>query len=170
MYTRTNAGTTGFLLLNVGLILLLDRYFEIFIQDTWPLILIAMGVYIFLVPKRKSAVKPIINRERFRKTALPMTKVQSNSEQIPLLTRWSLITIFSSLLGLFVITALITHIWTVVIAFTEGGFFGGVISLLLPFLAELYWMFKMFGENDTYSYCALTHLILAIPFSMFGRK
>lgn len=78
--------------------------------------------------------------------------------------------IFVSLFGIFTVTAIITHIWTVIIAFTEGGFFSGIISLFLPFLAELYWMFKMFGENDTYSYIALTHLILAIPFSMFGRE
>ncbi|WP_425422894.1 hypothetical protein [Phaeodactylibacter xiamenensis] len=77
--------------------------------------------------------------------------------------------IFVSLYGVFAITAIITHIWTVIIAFTEGGFLGGIISLFLPFLAELYWMFKMFGENDTYAYIALAHLILAIPFGMFGR-
>jgi hypothetical protein len=74
--------------------------------------------------------------------------------------------IFVSLFGVFAITAIITHIW---IAFTEAGFFGGILTLFLPFLGELYWMFKMFGENDTYAYIALTHLILAIPFSMFGR-
>ncbi|MDY0076158.1 MAG: hypothetical protein RBR87_02695 [Bacteroidales bacterium] len=77
--------------------------------------------------------------------------------------------LFVSLYGIFVITAIITHIWTVVIAFTIGGFLAGVISLFLPFLAELYWMFKMFGVNDAYAYIALVHLILAIPYSMFGR-
>ena len=76
--------------------------------------------------------------------------------------------IFVSLYGVFAITAIITHIWTVIIAFTDGGFIGGVISLFLPFLAELYWMFQMFGENDTYAYIALVHLILAIPFGMLG--
>lgn len=77
--------------------------------------------------------------------------------------------IFVSLYGVFAVTAIITHIWTVVIAFTEGGFLAGLVSLFLPFLAELYWMIKMFGENDTYAYIALVHLILAIPFAMFGR-
>lgn len=75
--------------------------------------------------------------------------------------------IFVSLYGVFAITALITHIWTVIIAFTIGGFWGGILSLFLPVLAELYWMFKMFGVNDTYAYIALIHLILAIPFSIF---
>jgi len=50
----------------------------------------------------------------------------------------------------------------------RSRFWGGVLTLFLPFLGELYWMFKMFGENDTYAYIALTQLILAIPFSMFG--
>lgn len=71
-----------------------------------------------------------------------------------------------SIAGIFAITALITHIWTVIIAFTEGGFLSGIISLFLPFLAELYWMFKMFGENDLYAYIALVHLLLAIPISL----
>ena len=75
--------------------------------------------------------------------------------------------IFASLFGLFAITAIITHIWTVIIAFSEGGFLGGIITLFLPVLGELYWMFRMFGENNTYAIIALVHLILAIPFSMF---
>jgi len=78
--------------------------------------------------------------------------------------------IFVSLYGVFAVTAIITHIWTVIIAFTESGFFGGIISLFLPFLSELYWMFKMFGENDTYAYLALIHLLLAILFSVLGRE
>jgi hypothetical protein len=76
--------------------------------------------------------------------------------------------IFVSLYGVFAISAIITHIWTVIIAFTEAGFFGGVLTLFLPFLGEIYWMFRMFGENDTYAYIALVHLILAIPFSILG--
>ena len=78
--------------------------------------------------------------------------------------------IFTSLYGFFAISAIITHVWTVWIAFSEGGFFAGIVSLFLPFLAELYWMFKMFGENDSYAYIALFNLILAIPFSIYGRE
>ncbi len=76
---------------------------------------------------------------------------------------------FVSLVGIFAITAIITHIWTVIIAFSIGGFWGGILTLFLPFLGELYWMFKMFGQNDTYAYIALVHLILAIPISLFAR-
>ncbi len=77
--------------------------------------------------------------------------------------------LFVSLYSLFVLTALITHLWTVIIAFDVAGFFGGLITLFLPFLSELYWMFNMFGENDTYAYIALIHLLLAVPFFVFGR-
>lgn len=70
---------------------------------------------------------------------------------------------------IFIVTATITHIWTVIIAFSEGGIFAGVLSLLLPFLSEIYWIFKMFGENNLYAYTALTHLIIAIPVGMFGK-
>lgn len=64
---------------------------------------------------------------------------------------------------IFAITAIITHIWTVIIAFSESGVNGGFLSLFLPVLSELYWMFMMFGENNLYSIIALLHLILVIP-------
>lgn len=77
--------------------------------------------------------------------------------------------LFVSLYSIFIVTAIITHIWTVVIAFTQGGLLGGVVTLILQVLGEIYWMIKMFGVNDAYSYIALIHLILAIPFSILGR-
>lgn len=78
--------------------------------------------------------------------------------------------ILISISGIFVITALITHIWTVIIGFTEAGFWGGIITLFLPFLSEIYWMIKMFGVNDLYAWIAFIHLILAIPVSMVNGK
>lgn len=77
-----------------------------------------------------------------------------------------LIAIFGIIYVVFMITALITHVWTVIIAFSESGFFGGVLTLFLPFISEIYWMIKMFGENDLYACIALIHLILAIPISL----
>lgn len=77
--------------------------------------------------------------------------------------------IASIILAVFAVTATITHIWTVIIAFTVGGFFGGIASLLLPFLSELYWMLSMFGENNAYAFIALAHLILAIPITILSR-
>jgi hypothetical protein len=75
-----------------------------------------------------------------------------------------------AIFGLFVITAIITHIWTVIIAFSEAGVMGGLLTLFLPFLGELYWMFKMFGENDTYAYISLVHLILSVLFAAIGKE
>jgi hypothetical protein len=72
-------------------------------------------------------------------------------------------TLLISLYPIFVITSIVTHIWTVIIAFSESGFLGGIITLILPGISEIYWMFKMFGENDLYAYIALIQLILAIP-------
>jgi hypothetical protein len=77
--------------------------------------------------------------------------------------------LFVSLYSLYTLSAIITHLWTVIIAFDVAGFFGGVVTLFLPFLSELYWIFNMFGENDTYAYIALIHLLLAVPFSIIGR-
>lgn len=78
--------------------------------------------------------------------------------------------LFFLIVAIFPVTAIITHIWTVIIAFSEAGLFGGILSFLLPFLSELYWMFKMFGENDLYAWIALTHLLLAIPISLNGSN
>ena len=72
-----------------------------------------------------------------------------------------------SFIGLFSITAFITHIWTAIIAFSNAGFWGGIFTLFLPFLGEIYWMIKMFGENDFYAFTALLHLILSIPLVFF---
>jgi hypothetical protein len=79
-----------------------------------------------------------------------------------------LISIFRIVYVVFMITALVTHIWTVIIAFNESGFIGGILTLFLPFLSEIYWMIKMFGENDLYAYIALVHLILVVPISLLG--
>lgn len=78
--------------------------------------------------------------------------------------------ILKSLFGVFVITAIITHIWTILIAFSEGGILAGVLSLFLPLLAEIFWMIRMFGENDFYSYVALIHILLGILFYFSSKN
>ena len=77
-------------------------------------------------------------------------------------------TLLGSIFAIFSITATITHIWTVIIAFKAGGMIAGIISLFLPVISELYWMIKMFGDNDAYAYTALIHVILSAVFSIFG--
>lgn len=75
----------------------------------------------------------------------------------------------TSIYPVFEITAVATHIWTVVIAFNAGGFLAGVISFFLPVFSEIYWIVKMFGSNNVFVFIALLHLLLAVPISR-GRK
>src|ERR1700712_2361945 len=63
----------------------------------------------------------------------------------------------------FEITAIATHIWTVVIAFHYGGFLMGVGSLILPGPAEVYWIFKLLDDQPVYAATAILHLLLIIP-------
>ncbi len=70
----------------------------------------------------------------------------------------------------FIVTAIITHVWTTIIGFQEGGFFGGILTFIFPFLSEVYWMIKMFGENNLYSIIALIHLILALLYAFTDRN
>jgi len=72
--------------------------------------------------------------------------------------------------GVFAITSIITHLWTTIIGFTEGGFFGGVITLFLPALSEVYWLFAMMGENNFYVVIALIHTVLAFLYFIIGRN
>ena len=70
---------------------------------------------------------------------------------------------------IFKISALVAHIWVVIVAFQESGFFGGLLSLFLPFLSELYWMFAMWGENDLFVTVCAVHLISG-GLAMFGAS
>lgn len=65
-------------------------------------------------------------------------------------------------MSIIVLLGFVTHIWTVFIAIAEAGFFGAFITLMLPVLSELYWMFVMFGVNDLYAYLVLIQF--AFPF------
>jgi len=69
--------------------------------------------------------------------------------------------------GLF---ALVAHIWTVYLGFTEAGILGGVASLLLPVLAEIYWVFQKWGQDTAYIACVFIPIILSAFASLFGRR
>lgn len=73
--------------------------------------------------------------------------------------------LFALISIVFPITATILHFWTTYIAYTESGFFAALVTLIIPVLSEVYWMFKMFGENNVYAWVALLHFILALPVS-----
>jgi hypothetical protein len=70
------------------------------------------------------------------------------------------------ILGVFPITAVVFHIWTTIIAFTEGGIMGGILTLIFPVIGELYWMIKMWGENDTYTTLCIVHMLGALAWTM----
>ena len=69
----------------------------------------------------------------------------------------------------FEITAIATHIWTVIIAFHYGGFLMGIGSLILPGPAEVYWIFKLLDDQPVYAATAILHLLLVVPMKM-ARK
>jgi cytochrome c biogenesis protein CcdA len=63
----------------------------------------------------------------------------------------------------FEITAIATHIWTVVIAVKAGGFFAGIASFFLPLLSEIYWIAKVFERNQVFVFVVLLHFLLVVP-------
>lgn len=63
---------------------------------------------------------------------------------------------------LFWASSILMHIWTIVIAYQSYGYFGALITLFLPGLSELYWMYTVVGGNDVYAYIAMIHLLLTI--------
>lgn len=73
---------------------------------------------------------------------------------------------------IFTISAIITHLWTTIIAFSQGGIFAGIITFISPFASEIYWIFAMFGVNNVYSTIAIIQVILGLlifPFSGYKR-
>lgn len=58
--------------------------------------------------------------------------------------------------------ALAFHIYTVIIGFTQGGLLGGILTLLFPFVASIYWMIVMWGRDPVYSLLAIIYLIGAL--------
>lgn len=80
--------------------------------------------------------------------------------------------ILTSLYTVFGLTALITHIWTIIIAYKESGFFAAILSLFAPLLAEGYWMVVLYGKNNFYVVLALIHVLLVLSFLLFkkGKK
>ena len=78
-----------------------------------------------------------------------------------------IIQILSLILSL---SGLVTIIWTIIIGFSKGAI-SGLVTLFLPILSSLYWMVKMFGENNAYSYTVLIQLVLTVVIFFFeGRK
>lgn len=78
--------------------------------------------------------------------------------------------IFYLILSIFPISAIIFHLWTTFIAFDQGGFWGGLISFIFPFISEIYWCFKVWGENSTYTTIAIIHFLGAFLYGFSGNN
>lgn len=58
------------------------------------------------------------------------------------------------------ITGILVHLWTVIIAYSEKGIIGSIITLFVPVLSQFYWIYYMWGENSLYVWIVIIHLIL----------
>ena len=57
----------------------------------------------------------------------------------------------------------IGHMWTVIIGFQYGGFTGGILTLFLPLLSEIYWIIKMIGLNTPYVVYTILCTLVFLP-------
>lgn len=70
--------------------------------------------------------------------------------------------LLTSIFAVMIYSAFAVHIWTTIIAFNQGGASAGILSLIFPVISEIYWMIKLFGENNLYSGMVIIHFI--VPF------
>ena len=64
---------------------------------------------------------------------------------------------------IFGVLVVIGHLWTTVVGFQEGGSLGGILTLILPFFSEIYWVIKMIGVNTPYVVYTILCVVLFIP-------
>lgn len=64
----------------------------------------------------------------------------------------------------------IVHIWTVIIAFSEGGFLAGILSFIFPVLSEIYWVIRLWGEYNAYVNSAIIATILVFVAPFLGSR
>ena len=60
------------------------------------------------------------------------------------------------------------HIWTAVIAF-KHGLVAGIITVLLPAVSEIYWFFKMWGENTPYIIVSVVFVVCGIVYKIIDN-
>lgn len=64
----------------------------------------------------------------------------------------------------------VVHFWTVIIAFSKGGFIAGILSFIFPVLSEIYWVFSLWGEYDAYVNTAIIATIWVFVAPFLGAK
>ena len=63
------------------------------------------------------------------------------------------------------VLGLVIHVWTIIIAFSIKGLFAAVVTLIFPFLSELYWFIKVgsnIGYNTTYCISIMAYIGLFV--------
>ena len=54
------------------------------------------------------------------------------------------------------------HLLTTLLAFTKAGFWGGVLTFVIPAISELYWVIKLWNINSIYTILAIYCVIVAL--------
>ena len=70
--------------------------------------------------------------------------------------------IFSTLKVIASVLAAVVHVWTVIIAFKISGFWAALLSFFFPFISQIFWVIKTFGENMMYFYVVLATFSVAL--------
>lgn len=166
--TRTLTSTIGAFLVLFGIGITAQRFLDIDFTYTLPIQLIILGIYMAFVPYRKIERKPvqkILPKQKGRKQKIdywtfPSTVRKALNEHSPLI-------LFLTILP---VSSFIFHIWTTYVAFSEGGFMAGILTLFFPFIGEIYWMIKIWGENDMYMTFAVVHFVGWLFYVFVGRQ
>lgn len=60
------------------------------------------------------------------------------------------------------ITTIVFHLWTTLIAFTIGGFWGAMATLMIPGLSTLYWFITLFDITSAYTILGIVAFIFLV--------
>ncbi|RYE13682.1 MAG: hypothetical protein EOP34_08310 [Rickettsiales bacterium] len=145
---RTLKDTLYFSILVFGAGTATEKYFNLYFGSTLIIQLILLITYIKFIPIEKQKE----NANFFNKLGIEKNIRSSNTT----LFSFNFPVIIFSILP---ISSLLFHIWTVFIAFSKGGFFSGMFTIIFPFVSEIYWTFRVWGHNDLYRTIAIIHYV-----------
>ncbi len=61
------------------------------------------------------------------------------------------------------------HLLTTYTAFVAGGLIAGVLTFFIPLLSEIFWLFKLWG-NNLYTLIGVIHFIGAFFYTVLGSQ
>ncbi len=67
------------------------------------------------------------------------------------------------------ISGVVMHIWTIIMAFVEGGVYCAILTALLPCISWIYWFVKIINNTGTVMnlYCIASIIMYSLFFGMF---